>query len=605
MRSRVARPGRRLLAPLLAGAALSLAAAGCVSMPSAGPVRSYTVTQGANGQGQPYLQIVPPPPLPNATPDQIVQGFLAASASFAGQQQVAREYMTPTASRGWQPGWKTTVFKDGPVVAAIPAQAPKGDHATVVVSGDVQATLSGAGSYAVAAATPGNRPFRSELVRYSGQWRISNAYDNPLLLTVTEFQADYQLRNLYFFDPSASGQRLVPDPVYVPLQATLGDLVRQLVQDLITQPGDWLGQNATHTAFPRGTRLQGNVTVDGGTALVNLGGPLSRAPVSVREKVSAQLWWTLHDAGQGQQQVQCVALSVNGRPFVPPGAAPGDCAQTQAEAYGPAVGPAAAGYYYLDRDGQLWNSGAAGKPAKVAAIGKGYSGLAISPDGDYIAALKGGNVYTGPMGARSLVMRPTGSVITSLSWDRGDNLWAAGSVSVFLLPPPARQRQGPPAEVAVDPQGACPGSEAGNVTALRVAPDGVRVALVYGGQRPTLAFGAIVRDPQPGLAPPLVTIHLSPFSVCGKSQTFTALSWLGSDAVITLGKTGGTLTKYPVDGGTAINIPAPPGISRVTASGGKGGGLVASAAHGAMFIESDDTGTWSPLPPGLSPAFPG
>ena len=39
-----------------------------------------------------------------------------------------------------------------------------------------------------------------------------------LLLTSDSFQYDYQLRNLYFFDPTDS--YLVPDPVYVPLQAT-------------------------------------------------------------------------------------------------------------------------------------------------------------------------------------------------------------------------------------------------------------------------------------------------------------------------------------------------------------------------------------------------
>ena len=38
-----------------------------------------------------------------------------------------------------------------------------------------------------------------------GQWRISNLHgNNHLLLTPTEFAADYQLRNLYFFDPWAS-----------------------------------------------------------------------------------------------------------------------------------------------------------------------------------------------------------------------------------------------------------------------------------------------------------------------------------------------------------------------------------------------------------------
>ena len=44
-----------------------------------------------------------------------------------------------------------------------------------------------------------------------------------LLLTQTQFADDYDLRNLYFFDPTY--HYLVPDPVYVPLQASTSSLM--------------------------------------------------------------------------------------------------------------------------------------------------------------------------------------------------------------------------------------------------------------------------------------------------------------------------------------------------------------------------------------------
>ena len=42
----------------------------------------------------------------------------------------------------------------------------------------------------------------------------------------------------------------MPDPVYVPVQATTASLMDGLVNDLITPPGDWLSGGATTTAFP-------------------------------------------------------------------------------------------------------------------------------------------------------------------------------------------------------------------------------------------------------------------------------------------------------------------------------------------------------------------
>ena len=611
---------------LLVGLTVSLAAAGCVSLPSGGPVLPYSTTQGANGQGQPYEQIVPPSPGPGWTPSDIVEGFLAASASFVGQQRVAREYLTPQASRGWRPGWSATVFTNGPqvvndtIAAATPApkgskgsKAPKGPQtASVTIGGHIQATLNGSGTYgtfAVAATTP-KGPFRYDLVKLNGQWRISNLHRHPLLLTTTEFAADYQLRNLYFFDPS-SGKYLVPDPVYVPLHDTQTDLVNGLVQDLINQPPDWLGRNgATRTAFPKGTTLVGNVTVDGGTASVNLGGAAARAPASVKEQISSQLWWTLHLAGQGQQQVLSIALSTGGRAFMPN--AQGNAVQNHAE-YAPANNPSGV-FYYLRTNGQLMKvASPTSTPARVASIGTGYTGLAVSPDGQYVAALRGnGDVYTGEVGASRLTYRPVGGGFTSLSWAADDNLWAAGSAGVVIVSAAAKPACAS-APVANPFQGEPCGSPLGNVTQVRVAPDGVRVALVFGGQQQALAFGAIVMAGQTAAAqtpqtPPLATIQLSPFVVCGTpGSAFKALSWYGAEDVIALTQPSDMLTEYPVNGSTSTPIPGRPGISSVAAYfGGSTGALVAGMNGGTMSVDTSLAGAWSQLNyPGQFPTYPG
>ena len=144
-----------------------------------------------------------------------------------------------------------------------------------------------------------------------------------MLLTSDSFAHDYQLRNLYFFDPTAS--YLVPDPIYVPLRAP-GYLMNGLVQDLITPPADWLSGGATKTALPAGTKISG-VTVDGVTAVVNLTGSIAKisdatALNEVMQQVSSQLLWTLSGAGQGglsRAGVQSVQVELNGKPWYPPG----------------------------------------------------------------------------------------------------------------------------------------------------------------------------------------------------------------------------------------------------------------------------------------------
>jgi hypothetical protein len=599
----------RAVTALIGTVGLSLAASGCVSIPSGGPVQSYPVSQSANAQNQNINQISPQPPRLGASPSEIVQGFLTASASFVGQQQVAKEYLTPAARRTWKPGWSATVFRDGPTVTA-PTPKRGQESASATVTGNVQASLSGGEQYAVASATPKTRPsFQFDLVKYYGQWRISNTYGHQLLLTSTEFAADYQLLNLYFFNPP--GGFLVPDPVYVPLAATEDNLMNGLVHFLINQPGDWLGQGTTtHTAFPPGTALQA-VSLDGGTASVNLTGKaVSRASDRVKEQISAQLLWTLTGAGQGQQQpVKSIALSINGKSFVPQGNPPDNAVQTQPNQFRPADGPQQAGFYYLKPPGQLmWRSDlTTGSAHALATIGRGYTSLAVSPDGKYLAVVRKGTLYTGVVGAAKLTSRDAGgSDITSLSWDRNDYLWVVADMSIYRLPALPAASASPPTMVAITIPTTC-GGNLGDVTALRVAPDGVRVAVVFSGQQETLAFGAIATQEtqaRPSQQPqPQVSINPSPFVVCGSSaQAFKALSWYGADDVIALGEPGDTVTDYPVSGGTATGVPGPPGSTWITAALHEG--LIVSQKDGISAAPGPSK-LWSFLPGATSPAFPG
>lgn len=578
---------RSLLVAVLALMSLT----GCVSMPSSGPVLPYRVTQGGGGSGQQYLQAYSEPPGNGWNPVQIVQGFLAANASFAGHHQVAREYLADTVARTWDPLWSARVFNADPYVRIRSGGGKSDRTAVVTVSGTVQASVTHTGAYAVPSNARGSQTIAIKLVKDGDQWRISGP-PGYLLLSAVDFAADYQSRNLYFFNPARTS--LVPDPVYVPLNAARSDptdLLTGLVDDLISQPPDWLSGGAAVTAFPRGTKLQG-VTLAGGTATVNLAvKSVSGAMSKVFQEVTAQLLWTLTGSGN-QPTVQSVVLYVNGKPWGGSGGVPVQ-QQTSYKQYAPPDGGQAS-FYYLDTKGNVWRqSGATGKPAKVwtePGNGPRLSDIAVSPDGEYLAGLSGGSVYVGRLGSQ-LQRRVTGG-FTSLSWDSSDQLWLAGGLGTEML----SASGGSPVPVEVMTAGPFASAVPLPVTALRVAPDGVRVAVVLADSE--LSFGAIVNQQS------VVNIVLSPFSVT--VPRLSGMTWYGAADVIALSGSGAdaVLTEYPVNGGTSLRIPTATGMTGVAASAGYP--LIASSANGVLSYNESVSGTWVALDQsGQSPVYPG
>jgi hypothetical protein len=568
-------------------------------MPTGGPVQSYTETQGPGTQNQHYQQIDVQGPGNGWSPEQIVTGFLIASTSFANRQQVAREYMTPQVGRAWKPSWSAIVYSNGP--SATETVLSGRDQAAVTVTGTVQANLSGQGSYAVPSPKAQVIPPTFQLTKVGGQWRISHA-PSELLLTSDLFKYDYQLRNLYFFDPT--GHFLVADPVYVPLQTTPTDLMNGLVDDLIKPPPDWLTRGATGTEFRSGTKRVGDVTLTGGTAAVNLAGAITRAPTPVLQQVSAQLWWTLSGSGQGGSAVQSIEVYQNGKPWIPPNS--DENPVQNRPAFNPPTGTTSE-FYYLDSAGNLLSRvGATGKPARVGRVGAGFSQIAVSPDGRYVAALRDGSLFIGPV--KGKLSRRDGAGYTTMSWDQADNVWATTGDQIFMLRGSASPAQAQGQPIDVSPENVDGSPVAGPYTSLRVAPDGVRVAIIIG---PTdLDFGAIVWQQGVRAAQATIKIVVSPFYVTAPDvTTFSSVTWYGADNVITLGDPGGpapSLTEFPVNGSSSTTIPAQARIQSITASSGSPLALIAGLAKGGgMTADASLTGSWAPIGSGVSPAYPG
>jgi spore germination protein GerM len=596
-----AKPQAAAAARLLAVAAAVLAA-GCATLAApTGPSKIGGLSQQETDQGQAYPQLIAAPPGVNWTPEDIVNGFLIASASFANGHAIAREYLTPSAARRWHPTWAVTVLSGvpKPSLTHAPHQVLANSGtvvgATVSVTGQPLSTLNSSGQPLPPSAS--QRDWVFKLVKGpNGQWQITNP-PSQLLLTSQAFLQVYQPRNLYFYSPSG---RLVPDPVFVPQLVTETVLASNLVRALTLggpPPGSWLNQSV-QTAFPAHTTLLGPVRVDGTLATVDLGGAAAHAGQNAVRRMAAQLVWTLTSPAYGLSQIQSVALEIDGRPWGP------NLLLRNYPGLVPAQQPGAP-LYFTGSHGTLRWSGPQGKggslPGAAGASDLGFSAIAVSPAAPGketmlagIVPARGCVVDTAPLDSKATFTRHVlpGSPCTSLSWDDSGELWVAAGKAVWVLLPGtgtgAEQLSGLPS--------------AGSVSVFRVAPDGVRAVLIVQSKAGRqVMLGSIVHD---GSTPFLQ----GPVSVGAGIADPVSVSWYGADHIVVLSGSGSgsQLTDVPLDGepGTSIGgAPAP--VTSMTASG-SAITIAARRGTGSYLYTLPGLGQpWQQAGSGSMPVYPG
>jgi hypothetical protein len=241
--------------PWAAVAVLTALVAGCAAVPTSGVVESATVPPGpgGTGSGRSCCGLIMQGPAPDWGPQQIVNYFLLASADFANDHAIAREYLTGAANKAWHPGSAVTVIAQPPVVT-LPRRPFRSQTAAVVqVQAQEVATLGASGQYSPAPGGQQQLTWQFGVQSIDHRWRIAilpsggvGQSSHELLLTKALFQLAYEPRNLYYFDPS--GKVLVPDPVFVPVD--LSDPGTALVNALLRNTPGWL-EGAVASAFPR------------------------------------------------------------------------------------------------------------------------------------------------------------------------------------------------------------------------------------------------------------------------------------------------------------------------------------------------------------------
>ena len=593
------RPGsRRWRGAAAAGLAAVLLSA-CATVPDSGPVQAGKVALTVGGQGQDYLQLIAVPPQSSWSPKQVVSGFLAACASFANNHAIARQYLDPARRKSWKPSWAVTVVRATTVglVGNIPAHqaGPGYQTARVKVTGERLATLTATGQYVGA---QGSSSYKFQLYKIGGQWRIEDP-PSRLLLTEPDFKRVYAPRNLYY--TAIRARALVPDPVFVPLQATFVDLAYKLVTALRQRPQGWLASGVS-TAFPPGTKLR-RVTISDGAATVNLGGSAASASSAALSDMTSQLAWTLAGSSGGQVGIQSVDLKINGHLR---GSATLSGGQPQRVGRSGLLVPEAAArtpLYSVAANGAVQEqagpvSAAQSVPGEAGQARMRLATIAVSPGGHDVAGFSrsGKVVYYGPIrrGARLARWPDPSGHVSSLSWDVSGNLWVAGLTGTWMLP----SGGGRPVPLGL-------GLPSGSVVSqLRVAPDGARIAMIVHGpqwKQPQLLLAAIgpVLDGGVALGPtvPIGTDVSDP----------TKLTWYDANNLIVLSRspTGPQLQQVPVNGGSPTALVIEPGTQSITAAG-PANPMAAGLAGAQLALTTSLNGTWAiQKRPAWSPAYPG
>lgn len=591
----------------------ALLVAGCASMPSSGEVRKVGEGQRADADSQ--VRVFGVPPRAGADPRQIVSGFLEATTSGEADFTTAKKYLSTATRKTWQPLAGITVYSGG--LKTTEEQAGE-DGETIDRSGTKAATVDLKHAY-----EPQSGEFQApfHLVKEKNEWRI-DGLDNGLVLSEQDFERLYQSTNMYYFaklgsDAPSDGsgrQTLVADPVFLRNQA---DPLVSTVSALLGGPTTWLA-HVTYNAVPSTVRLYDKapdhgVTLDDSQHLrVRLDHAADKLPYASCVRLAAQIFATV----QAQASAKLATVEVeqaDGSAWcsLPQRIEEQDYAS--ADLTGATSQP-----YYIAADGHgllaLADTTATAKPVP-GPFGDSKADLgsvAVRRDEREAAGVRtngrdlvvGSLVDDEPLGQpvlQSKAADPKKDGLSAPSWDGFDDLWVADRNPTDPRLLMLREGRGKPYEVSV------PGLD-GRVESLRVASDGVRIALVVRvGAFVTLELGRIERGTKQD--PNAFTVTgLRDLTPVG--ENVTSVSWAGPSRLVVLDSVSGVqqIQYMNTDGSAPTVLPGINEASSVAASENQSKPLLASY-NGRVYRvlpEELPEENWKQVSPkGGSPVYPG
>ncbi|MEV6175446.1 LpqB family beta-propeller domain-containing protein [Streptomyces sp. NPDC051954] len=583
--------------------------AGCASMPDSGDLRGVESTPRQDSQ----VRVFAVPPSEDAQPQQIVDGFLEALTSDDPQYETASKYLTPNAAKTWRPAASTTVLASAPDTTPDPGTREDTDYFSFTLNGTKVAAVNGRQAYA-----PASGSYRQTvyLVRdkKTRQWRIDNVPPG-VVMGRSDFQRNYMSVDKYYFasnmavGTAAQQPAAVADPVYVRRHV---DPLTQMVRSLLNGPTAWLGPGV-RSSFPTGTTLKKGVTSltpdDQNKLTVPLNEKAARVGPGKCHEMAAQILFTLQNLTPAVDEVelesgdaQLCTLTEESADTV---AARGEVKSAQY-------------LYFVDGKHRLVRMAADSsdkEPETVPGVlGEGETQLrsvAVSRDENRAAAVTadGKTLYVGALASGSSlgepVLRSAGTSaddrLTTPSFDTQGDLWVADQ-------DPDDPRLVMLEDGAGEPIVVNTPELDGRIESVRVAADGVRIALVVEKDgKQSLLIGRIERSGKVGESQAVSVFGLR--SAAPELEEVTAMSWAGDSRLVVVGREEGGVQqmRYAQVDGSTPELPAPAaltGVKEIAASEDDRLPLVAYSEDGIVRLPSG--AQWQKvITEGSSPVYPG
>ncbi|NRQ34758.1 hypothetical protein HII36_23410 [Nonomuraea sp. NN258] len=506
-----------LRATLAAG--LLVGGTGCTVIPVGGPAVPY-VAQGRDSLTKPFHRMVAIEPQPDWTPEQTIRGLQAAMAAYPDDPATLQKYLTPEARATWQPTSTVVVLENA---FEVGDQDPRDTDETVrkvQIVGTQAAVIEHDDTYRPAE--------RKETIPFTlvkdpkGGYRVSSMPDG-LLLTVADVARAYRPTKLYY----VAGDRLVADRVWLRLKAAQ-PFAQTIIERLLNEPSSAL-VGAVGSGFMPGTKVE-SVRSGEDNVVINLKGPVG---FDRRQEILAQLQASLYknDIANGRT----IEVHVNGEPYATDkDIDPGWLDNDSGDAYYQDKGALHRLPAKADEDGPLVGY-TAGKPDTE------YTDFALAKRSIGLVAAKGpdGISVTSLNEERPWQQVIQGDKLTPPTWHRDGTLWTFDQRNGVVL--------------RWDPEGvrrvSAPGVAGLNVTRLRIARDGVRVAVTKGDT--LVEVGALA------LPSALMIGNVRQLFKADSGETIRDVAWRDGERLLVLTKSnaGPNLLEINVGDGSKREIP--------------------------------------------------
>ncbi len=513
------------LRDLAAVAAAAVLLAGCAGVPTSGPVREH---EASRQEIDSSVRVAPVPPLADASPMLVVEGFLHAMGTDQPGFPVARQYLTAAANRAWEPETGTYIYADGDQPKET--ETSTAEHPEIGFAATLSGFLTPSGEYRQIG---GGLRHDFGLVRTDDdQWRISRPPDG-LLISRYHFTTNYTAVDLHFTE--RDGAALVPDPRFFPQS---GAVAQEVVEAQFSGPGEWLAP-AVREAW-RGLSVQRVEVSAPGVVTVYLSPAAARLSDGQRRMLMAELATTLDQL----PNVGGLQVSVGATLLPLPGTTRTTLTGDDFADVAPA-GQQSAGRLLVSREGRIrlvetaqpWSEG-----EPIAAALREAGAIAVRGDLSETAAVnpEGTRLDVAPLQSGEATTLVEGNHLLRPDYSRGKELWTIGNsadasgFTVFAPDTHAALRvkvNDVPAET---------------VRAFRISPDGARIALVIDGEETEqVGVARIVRTGKEIRVEAFRPVEVSP--PAGAGRRLVDVGWTTPTELLVLVSQGTTSSVVRVD----------------------------------------------------------